>query len=247
MSATRDESRLVVVTAVGAETRAVLAALTRPKRIALAGLRAWDAQAGTRAVTLVQAGIGPMRARAALQAVHLPHGLIVSVGFAGALVAEASPGDIVLPDTILWEDDTGTHRYTVPARTWQTARAPLIEDLPLGRLQGALLSSPIVLASPEAKRSAARRCGAVAVEMEAAALVAVARDRGIALVVLRAILDTVDVSLEQLPPDLDSSWLARARLVGRPGAWPGVLALTRQIPHVARALTQASAAVLSAL
>jgi adenosylhomocysteine nucleosidase len=236
-----------VVTAVKAETRAVLAALTRPTRIAFSGIRAWGGQAGGRSVTLIQAGIGPVRARAALLAVTIPHRLVISIGFAGALVMDASPGDIVLPDTVVWEDGAGLRRYTVPAGVWRTAKSGLPADLAIRTLQGPLLSSPVVVATPAAKRAAALRCGAVAVEMETAALVAIASERGVDVLVLRAILDTVDISLEGLPPDLDSSWVACARLVARPGAWPGVLNLTRRIPHVARALTRATAAVLSAL
>jgi nucleoside phosphorylase len=182
-----------------------------------------------------------------LSALTIPHDLVVSIGFAGALVGEAAPGDIVLPDMVVWDDDGKQQRYAVPVGAWQTAKARLPASLSNRALQGPLLSSPTVVASPEAKRAAALRSGAVAVEMEAAALITVARRRGIEVLVLRAILDGLDVSLEQLPADLDSSWWARAQLVGRPAAWPGVLALTRHIPHVARTLTQATAAVLSAL
>lgn len=247
MTSTPAGNRLLVVTAVGVETRAVLAALSQPKRIALRGARAWSARAGSRTVTLVQAGVGPLRTDATLRAVAFPYDLIVSIGFAGGLVAGASPGDVVLPATIIWEDDHGVQRYDVPSEAWHTARARLPEGLAVRHLPGPLLSSPVVVASPDAKRAAAARFGAVAVEMEAVALLDVARERGAPVLVLRAILDTVDVSLEGLPPDLDSSWRARAQLLGRPGAWPGVLTLTRHIPHVARTLTQVAASVLPAL
>lgn len=247
MRSTREARRLVVVTAVKAETQAVLAALTHPKRVPLSGFRAWEAKAGDRHVTLVQAGVGPTRAQAALSALVTAYDLVVSVGFAGALVAHASPGDIVLPATVVWEGITSLHRYTVPLSAWETATARLPASLSCRALQGPILSSPLVLASPEAKRSAALRSGAVAVEMEAAALITVAHQHGIDVLVLRAILDGLDVSLEQLPADLDSSWWARAQLAGRPAAWPGVLTLIRHIPHVTQMLTHATTAVLSEL
>ena len=244
---TRDDGRMVVVTAVRAETRAVLAALTRPTRISIRGMRGWKGQAGNRSVTLLQAGVGPARARAALEALTAPYDLVVSIGFAGALVTGASPGDVVLPDTVVWEEAVGLHRYAVPVGTWHTAKRQLPADLATRALHGPLLSSPVVVATPAAKHAAAMRLGAVAVEMEAAALVTVACERGADVLILRAILDSVDVSLEDLPPDLDSSWRARAQLMGRPRAWPGVLSLAYRIPHVARALTRATAAVLPAL
>lgn len=247
MTHTTERDRLVVVTAVNAETRAVLAASTRPQRVALPGLRAWDVRVGGRPVTLVQAGIGPERAHAALTAVPVPHGLVVSIGFAGALIPTAVPGDLILPDTVVWEDESGRQRYAVPVAALEAARGSLPEDLRLRILHGPVLSSSIVVASPSAKRAAAGRFGAVAVEMEAAGLVGVACGRGVGVLVLRAILDTADVSLEGLPSDSDSSWRARAQLLSRPGTWPGVLTVARHIPRVARALTQAAAAVLPSL
>jgi len=55
------------------------------------------------------------------------------------------------------------------------------------------------------------------------------------------------MSLADLPPNLDSSWAARALLVARPDLWSLVLALARTVPAVARVLTDALAAVLPAL
>jgi nucleoside phosphorylase len=210
-------------------------------------MRGWEGQIGNRAVTLLQAGIGGVRAHAALEALTVPYDLVVSIGFAGALVTGASPGDVVLPHTVVWEEALGLHHYAVPVGTWSAAKTQLPADLATRALHGPLLSSPVVIATPAAKHAAAIRVGAVAVEMEAAALVSVARERGADVLVLRAILDAVDVSLETLPRDLASSWRARAQLMGRPRAWPGVLSLACQIPHVARVLTRATAAVLPAL
>ncbi len=247
MNVTHDRDPLVVVTAVGAETRAVLAAVRRARRIAVPGLRAWQAEIEGRRIELVQAGIGPARARTALEALTGPHGLVLSVGFAGALVAGPAPGDVVLPTAIVWDEDGTVRRDPVPVDLWTSAKAHLPPALAARALHGALLSSPAVVASPAAKAAAARRFEAVAVEMEAAALLHVARTRGIAVLPLRAILDTADVSLADLPPDLDASWRASAQLLRRPAAWPGVLALAREIPRATRTLTAVLRRVLPAL
>jgi adenosylhomocysteine nucleosidase len=237
----------VVVTAVAPETRAVLAALRRPTRIALPGFRAWTAEAGPKAVTLVQSGIGPARAHAALSAVGTPHDLVLSIGFAGALVPGVEPGDVVLPATIVWEMGSTLARYDVPVVPWSAARAAVPRHLAAGLRDGPVLSSPEVLASVADKRGAAERSGATAVEMEAAALIGVARERGVEVLVLRTILDAADVSLEGLPPDLDASWRARARLVARPDLWSRVIALARHVPRATRNLTEATAAVFAAI
>ncbi|MEO6025399.1 MAG: hypothetical protein ABIR79_00845 [Candidatus Binatia bacterium] len=240
-------NHVLAITAVKAETRAVLAALTRPIRTTVHGFPAWEGRAGARIVTLVQSGIGPTRATAAVAALPAAHDLIVSLGLAGALSAELAPGDIVLPETIVWEESRGAERHTIIAPLWRRAHTDLVADPTLRVHTGPLLSSPVVVGSPERKRAAAARTGAIAVEMETAALVTAARERGIPILALRVILDDVDLSLESLPADLDSSWAARARLVGRPAAWPVVARLAREIPPATRALTRAVKIVFPAL
>lgn len=238
---------LVVVTAVRTETRAVLEALRHVRRADVRGLRIWQAESRGRPVTLVQAGIGPARARRALEAVSPPHGPVLSIGFAGALVADAKPGDVALPNSVLWEGPSSLQRYDVPASSWRRIDAR-VATMNLGAtLRGPMLSSSVIVASPEEKRAASRRTGAVAVEMEAAGLVPVACERGVDLLVVRTILDTADVSLAELPADLDSSWSARAALLGRPRAWPSVWAVARHIPCAARNLRTTVAAALTAL
>ena len=247
MSRIREDEPLLVVTAVAAETRAVLAAVRQARRIAVPGLRAWEAECGGRLVRLVQSGVGPARARAALAALDGPHALVLSVGFAGGLIAGPAPGDVVLPTAVVWEDDDQIHRYPVPLEHWTAANACLPSALADRVLHGALLSSPTIVASTEEKHAAGRRADAVAVEMEAAALITLARERGTEVLPLRVILDTADVSLAWLPANLDSSWRARAQLLARPVVWGRVLSLAREVPFAARNLTAALAAVLRVL
>jgi nucleoside phosphorylase len=242
-----DDDAPLIVTAVASETRAVLAAVRRARRIAAPGFRAWSAEADGRAIRIVQAGIGPARARAALHAIPGRPPFVVSVGFAGGLTSGSRPGDVVLPTTVVWSEPTGIRRYAVPKETWQAMRARVPSAAAARLLDGALFSSDVILASPEEKRTAGVRFEAVAVEMEAAGLIDAAADRGASVVPLRVVLDGVDVSLADLPPNLDTSWAARAQLLARPDLWGRVLALARTVPEVARVLTATLAAVLPAL
>jgi len=237
----------LIVTAVAAETRAVLAAVRRARRIALPGFRAWSADASGRAIRIVQAGIGPTRARAALHAMVGRPRLVLSVGFAGGLTPGARPGDVVLPTTIVWDEPAGIRRHVVPPDTWRMVRARLPSASAARLLDGALVSSAVILASPEEKRAAGSRFGAVAVEMEAAGLIDPASARGASVVALRVVLDSLEVSLAGLPPNLDSSWTARAQLLTRPELWSRVVALARTVPAAGRVLTDTLAAVLPAL
>jgi adenosylhomocysteine nucleosidase len=237
-------SPVLVVTAVAAETRAVLAAFRQARRIPTAGFRVWEGETAGRAIRLVQSGIGPERARTALHAFREAHGVVMSVGFAGALIVGPKPGDLVLPSEVVWEDPDGVQRYSVPVATWRAIHARVPAHLANRVLHGALLSSPTIVASTEDKAAAGIRCGAVAVEMEVAGMIPLARERGTALVPLRVILDPADVSLADLPANLDSSWRARGQLLRRPTTWGRVLALAREIPKTSRILTEIFAAVV---
>src|SRR5205085_9255574 len=150
-------THVLAFTAVKTETRAVLAALTRPSRTTVDGFPAWEGRSGARIVTLVQSGIGPTRATAALAARPAVHDLIVSLGLAGALSAELAPADVVLPETIVWEESSGVERHTIAAALWLRAHADLVADSNLRVHTGPLLSSPVVVGSPAGKRAAAAR------------------------------------------------------------------------------------------
>lgn len=249
MTATIDDGddALLIVTAVAAETRAVLAAVRGARRIAAPGFRAWSADAAGSRVRIVQAGIGPTRAVAALDTMGGRPPLVLSVGFAGGLTADARCGDLVLPTSVVWDEQVGIRRYTVPREPWQQARARLPGAAAARALDGPLLSSPVVLASPDEKRAAATRFQAVAVEMEAAGLIGPAAARDTRVLPLRVILDPVDLSLADLPANLETSWAARARLLARPDLWSRVVGLARTVPAAGRVLTEALAAVLPVL
>jgi hypothetical protein len=153
----------------------------------------------------------------------------------------------VLSQTVLWDESGQLHRHEVARGLVDTVETALPPELRDAALRGALLSSPVVLATPAAKDQAARHYGAVAVEMEAAALAGYAADHGIAFLALRVILDPVDLSLAGLPKNLDTSWAARARLVGMPATWPLLLLLRRHVAAAGMTLRKVAAAVLPAL
>jgi nucleoside phosphorylase len=171
----------------------------------------------------------------------------VSLGFAGALVPGPGTGDFVLSRTLLWDEDGQLRRHEMARGLVETVEKALPPEFRHAALRGALFSSPVVLATPAAKEQAARHYGAVAVEMEAAALAGCAADRGIAFLALRVILDPVDLSLAGIPKNLDISWAARARLLGMPATWPLLLRLRRHVTAAGITLRKITAAILPAL
>lgn len=156
-------------------------------------------------VLLVLAGVGPQRARlAGLQLLERGATALLSWGCAVALDPGLRPGSVVVPATVIADDAS-----TCPVDSAWHARVcdRLQADLPIHR--GALAETVEVLVDPAQKRRLADVRGAIAADMESAALGRVARERGVPFLAVRAIADDCRMRLPAwLPGTLDA--------VGRP-------------------------------
>jgi len=122
--------------------------------------------------------------------------LLISAGTCGGLSPSlADAGALVVPEVVLPRAgpplvvDRGAHAQTLAA----AARAGL------AAATGPLATVDEILPTAEAKAALARRTGAIAVDMESAVILAAARERGLRVVVVRGVADTIDQSL---PPEL---------------------------------------------
>jgi len=237
----------VVVTAFRLETRAVLAALAQVERIRPATRPCWRGRAGTGEVVVVEGRVGPDGARAAVAALPPETALVVSAGFAGALAPELAPGDVILASEVVWEEGSRVRRHATAPPVLDALSRALTDALGGEPRIGVVLSSPVVVAGVAGKRAAFDRHAALAVEMEAAVLAEAAESRGVPFVALRIVLDPADLSLEALPPNLESSWVARARLATTPTAWPLLGTLRRHAATAATELTRTMRAALPVL
>jgi len=232
-----------VVTAIRPETRTVLRALSGVQRVRDGQGSVWRGKVGGADVVVLQSGVGLARAEAATKRFVAPPDLIVSVGFAGALRERVEVGTLVVSTRVVWEDTSGCATYEVAAPLVSSlrhaAKGPTIE--------GPLLSSPIVLSTPAEKAAAGARYGAAAVEMEGAALVRYAEDHGIPFLPVRAVLDPMELSLDDLPSGIASSWSARARLLAAPGLWPTLRLLRANAAAAATVLGPVCKRVLAGL
>jgi hypothetical protein len=129
------------------------------------------------------------------------------------------PGALVLPATLVAVDGTN---HATDAQRRQTLAGLLARSLTVE--SGALAEAPQVLADPAAKRSLHERTGAVACDMESAAIAAVAAAHGLPFVAIRAIVDDAGMAL---PPVARAAMDSDGRLqplrlttalAGRPGA-----------------------------
>lgn len=139
---------------------------------------------------VLQSGPGAARAGdAAQRAVGAGAGLLVSWGLAGGLGAAVPPGTVVLPRRVLSE---GAEPVEVDA-LWHARLSALATDLSVDG--GDLLTVPAALESPAAKRAAAAATGAVAVDMESAAIGTAAARAGVPFVAARVVIDGCDDAL----------------------------------------------------
>lgn len=142
-------------------------------------------------VTVLQTGIGPAQVQSICRDnwTNRPAGLI-SIGTAGGLSPELSPGQLLLPLQVGTEDG---QIFPVSA-AWH---ASVCQHLAKHNIEtGMITSVPSAVRRPRNKQQLQASTGAVAVDMESAALARIARHHSIPFLVVRAVADPVD---QQIP------------------------------------------------
>jgi adenosylhomocysteine nucleosidase len=180
--------------------------------------------------TLVCGGIGAEAARRATEAVirEVNPARAISVGFAGALDASLRVGHVLEPRTVINAADG--------VRT------------EVGSGEGILVSST-TMAGKEQKIRLGKAYGAIAVDMEAAAVAQGAQARGVEFGALKAISDAADFNLPYLDRFVahDGSFHS-VRFAGyvalRPWLWGTTIALARNSSKASKALSGALASYL---
>ena len=138
-------------------------------------------------------GIGAKRAHLAARTL-LEKGAtsLLSWGSAGGLIPGLSPGSLVLPKNIIAVDGSV---YPVAATWRESLRAQLKEKVNLH--EGLLVESITVVTRPEEKVTLFQQTGAIAVDMESAAVAAEAQGAGVPFMAIRAVADPVGITLPQ--------------------------------------------------
>jgi adenosylhomocysteine nucleosidase len=182
---------------------------------------------------ILETGIGADRAAAAARWVleHVEPRLVVACGFAGALSSTLKVGDVLVASEVVEPD--GELR-------WRTAVPIELGDLPVGRLVTAFQ----LVGRPAGKRSLARQTGAVAVDMESAAIAEACQERRVPCAVVRAISDTLDTELSHrlvalLAGGRVAPWRVLAAVARSPGLIPELWRLAHDTRVAARRLAEA--------
>ena len=142
-------------------------------------------------VCLQLAGQGHERARAAARKL-VDEGVnaLLSWGLAGALDPGLDAGTLILPDRVIGADGTG---YTVDPSWHRRLQDCFCPVLPC--IVGILADSPEILKNVAEKHTLQKKRKAIAVDMESAAIAAVARQANIPFAAVRIILDAADVAI----------------------------------------------------
>ena len=173
-------------------------------------------------VSVHVSGMGSRAARAAAESAAKanPCGLI-SWGFAGALDGSLRAGQLLVPDKVLSAEG---EPYPVHEGWALGIRQILSTHRPVS---GILLEVNQPLTTG-AEKAAAAGSGAIACDMESAAILAVARERQLPAIVLRVIVDQLD---DELPGPVRALTDDRGRLIAgrfaslltRPAVWSSLI------------------------
>jgi adenosylhomocysteine nucleosidase len=199
-------------------------------------------------ILAIATGIGMSRARdvatSAIAAYPNPE-LVISAGVAGALAEGLEPGDLIVADRLmLGRDDHSVDSFIEinAGRVKETQRA--LERASVSYRRGAMITARTVLASSAIKQAAKLRSGAIAVDMESAAIGQAIAVLGPRFVCIRAILDSVG---DELPGAELADEQGRVKPIGaldyflrNPSA---ILKMPQMIANLSRATASLSRAI----
>lgn len=200
-------------------------------------------RAAARAGVALDVGLGgtdPARTRAqAKRLAGAAPDLLVSFGLAGGLVPAYRPGTLILPDAVV--DDAGG-RWPMSAG-WHGA---LLDRQPEAGHVDAVVGVDAPVATARAKHVLATATGAAAVDMESVALAQAAAERGVPMVVVRAVCDPAERAIPEVVQTLlDARGRVRwRRLPALVPNLPGVLRLAADSTRATRSLRRGAAALV---
>jgi adenosylhomocysteine nucleosidase len=246
---------ILIFYAFSREVAALKRRLNNPAALSLKGLTGFRMRTTRGEVVFVATGIGMKRGKAiARQALAaLPETrLVIGTGVVGALSGGLRPGDIVIADRTMRaraDSPHPEHVVAVDAVTLEYCERTL-HAAGLASSTGAILSSPRVIPNPAGKRAAKQLSGAIAVDMESAAIAGEAAARGIPFAIVRTVIDSLEDEIfgaEMADEEGRVKPLAAANyLVRNPGAVLKLPWMIRNLALATRALADAIEALIKA-
>jgi len=216
--------RIGIIAALAGELKPLVRGWQKMPVVRGSGIQMWQTAQREDELVAVCAGMGAAAARRAFAAAEFAGSLdrVFSVGWAGALTAEAEPGTAYLVSEIV-DTQTGERFSSAPPG------------------EGVRLVTSVMAAGADEKRRLAASYRASLVDMEAAAIARLARMRDIPIVCIKAVSDGVEAKLPDLNPLIDVDGKLRmpaflAMLALHPEYWGPVASLARTSARAANRL-----------
>ena len=191
---------IVIFAATRWELKAVQRALPTDRVSTIDGVRCHIGQRGDRTYWLIQSGVGPAAAGTVAGRVlkEQAMSLVMSTGFACALVP-AQVGDLIVGTVVSSVQVEGAWTMRNDRVLCDGAvRADLLivaQHAGMVARVGTIVSSETVVWQAEEKRRLRSVTEATGLDMESAAVAAVAQERGLPMVIVRTVSDLVDEDL----------------------------------------------------
>ncbi len=181
-------------------------------------------------------GIGPQRAEQAAS-VLLQAGCqrLLSWGTAGALNAQLSAGDLLVPHKLVGENGI----MLFADETW---RVHLLSELGQSVSGGRLLGCSRVITDSQEKQQLHRSTGAEAVDMESLAVAQVAKQADVPFLCVRSVVDTPQLAVPDFAPLMVDEygrtlpWASLQQILLHPGRLADLMALGRAFKTAITAL-----------
>ena len=231
---------LALLVALPEEARGILKAGYWSKAASSGAHEIYECRAGDGQAVLAVSGVGRVHAEAATRAVleeRRPNA-VLSLGFAGGLVADQRPGDLVVARVLIPAGSVSTDdpnpRVSEAFYTDQTLTDKalgVLATLGLRYRTGACVTASQIVSRPEAKRRLGLNADALAVEMESFWIALACRERNVPFLAVRAVVDTAErplpdfIAQSALDAGSSNKWRRGLSFILRPWSLPALIRL----------------------
>lgn len=197
-------SSLLIVAALKDEVRTVLERMAVDARLHLKPATAIRGKLWEREVSVLLTGMGRARTTAALQAfmaLERPD-FILQVGYAGGATPVVGVGELVLAEKLI---ESGGGRNIAATTEWILRSQEKCKQAGMKATRGAMLTVDRAILSPHEKAYLGALHGALALDMESFWTAEFAEEHNIPWLVVKAILDPVEMELPNFSDAVDTA------------------------------------------
>lgn len=252
---------LALMVALPEEARGILKAGCWSKAASSGSHEIYECRAGGGKAVLVVSGVGRARAEAATRAVldERSPSAVLSLGFAGGLVAGQRAGDLVVAQGLILAEDI-LNGGPKPRISEALGADRMLSDKALGVLgtlglrhrTGACVTASRLVSRPEAKVRLGSDTDALAVEMESFWVALACHERNVPFLAVRAVVDTAKrplpdfLAASELDAGSGNRWRLGLPFMFRPWSLPALIRLGSAASKARNSLTTFTSGFLKA-